>query len=330
VGKKVTVYNKRGERAQVRYGNGSWVNFNKSTGARTYYRGGVARYTERRTASGSSRRITREYRYGSRSYIRNYNISVHRGYSYQVYVPGAFYEPAYYGYLYRPWHTPFHYSWGWRSAPWVTYYGYYYQPYPTYYAPAYWLTDFFLASLLEQQYLASVETSALRAQAAAVGAEEQALNAEAMAEYAQRGTAAPSPNHVANTEATPITEEVKEQIKAQVEEAIRAHEEKQTLTVEQLAQDTRHVFAVGDDLEVAIRDSEQSCSLTQGDLIRLAEIPAPDSPAATLQVVTSKKGSCPPNAVVTVSMSDLQDMVNDFTGTLEQGMEKMKKEIANQ
>ena len=47
-----------------------------------------------------------------------------------------------------------------------------------------------------------------------------------------------------------------------------------------------------DDLDATVEGTQNTCSLSTGDLIRLAEVPAEGAPVASILVVTSKRGNC--------------------------------------
>ncbi|MBI3542274.1 MAG: hypothetical protein HY075_03230 [Deltaproteobacteria bacterium] len=51
---------------------------------------------------------------------------------------------------------------------------------------------------------------------------------------------------------------------------------------------------------------------------------------ASVQVVTSKAGSCPAGSRVLVAIGALQGFENDFNEKLTDGMEKMKTELSSQ
>ncbi len=64
-------------------------------------------------------------------------------------------------------------------------------------------------------------------------------------------------------------------------------------------------------LDVTTTD-EQGCGLQPGDILQLEAAPASDSAVAQLRVASSKKMDCAASVVVTVSVSDLQEMHNNF------------------
>jgi hypothetical protein len=69
--------------------------------------------------------------------------------------------------------------------------------------------------------------------------------------------------------------------------------------------------------------------VTAGDLIRLKEVPREDRQVANMVVVTSKRGGCGAGAPIVVSLADLQEFKNAFAEKVEEGMQKMKTEIAD-
>ena len=54
----------------------------------------------------------------------------YRGMYLNVYAPGLYYSPCFYGWAYNPWAMPIAFGWGWGGSPWFGYYGYYFAPYP--------------------------------------------------------------------------------------------------------------------------------------------------------------------------------------------------------
>lgn len=276
-------------------------------GSHTVSRHDGTTYTQRTIQTGQSTSIQRTYlnTTTNTTIVRNYNVYRSGAYTYHAYVPVVAYDPWYYGYVYRPWVTPYPYTWGFIHDPWFGFYGYYYRPYAVYYGPSYWLTDFLIADMLASQY---------RAQAAA--AAQDAARARAAADAAR-------------AESARITDEMKEQIKRQVEEAVRAHERRESPQIRNFLSDTRHLFAIADDLDVTVVGSDQVCSLTTGDLIRLAAPAQDNQAAAEMIVVAAKRGSCRVGSHVLVSLKDLQEFQNEFTQRLEAGLDKMKSEVAD-
>ncbi|MBI3556846.1 MAG: hypothetical protein HY074_11335 [Deltaproteobacteria bacterium] len=329
-GNKTTVYRADGSRAQVVRGN-TRTDYGKG-GAQTVYRGGVRQYNQNRVVVNNTTVIQRTYYSGGSSYVRTYNPYYWGGRSYYAYTPAIVFAPSFYGYCYTPWYTPVVYSWGWNSSPWYGYYGYYYRPYPRYTSPAYWLTDYLISDMLATQYqdnYAAAQTAQANAQAAQANertaeANERAAEANERAAEANAQAAQAEANAHA---ASPITDEVKEQIKAQVEEAIKANEQKTPIQIGSLMSDTKHVYAVSDDLDVTTAEAGTECTLTSGDLIRLSDVPNDGDQAAQMMVISAKKESCAAGSKIMVSMTDLQSFQNDFAERVETGMGKMKTEM---
>jgi hypothetical protein len=311
-------------------------------GGRTLYRGGVPYYTQNHVFINNRPVLQRTYyRGGGVPVVHTYNPYRWGHRVYFGYAPARWYGPQFYRYFHTPWGRPVTYRWGWYGAPWYGYYGYYYRPYPVYYSPAYWLTDWLLAGLLADEYANAVAVAQgqayadAQAQADANAQAQAAANAQAAAEFqaqanfnAQQAQAYPPPPPPDSAAAVGgISDEVKDQIKQQVEESIQAHEARTPVEVGSLLSDTKHIYAVSEDINATAGDGTP-CSLTSGDLIRLSAPPAQGDEAASMLVVSSKRGSCPAGAVVMVSITDLQSFQNDFSERVEEGMEKMQSEFS--
>jgi hypothetical protein len=307
---KTVQYRKNGTVAQVARGK-SVTNFNDD-GSHTVSRAGKPTYTQRATQRDGQNYIQRSYVTNNNTTVNRYYTPYYRGgYAYHSYMPFVSYDPWFYGYCYHPW-TPVYYHWGWMSDPWYPSYGYYFRPYPTYYGPSYWLTDYLIADSIREN------------QAAAVAQADQAANRAELAANAAQGAAQAAQDANAKPQ---ITDDLKDQIRDQVDQAIRDHEKKLPANLETLLQDTKHLFVVSDDYDVLKDGAEQeTCALTAGDLIRAREALGAQEQIAKMVVVTSKKGNCPAGTKILVSLVDLQDMQNAFSEKLEEGMEKLKSE----
>ncbi|MBI3542284.1 MAG: hypothetical protein HY075_03280, partial [Deltaproteobacteria bacterium] len=245
--------------------------------------------------------MQRTHVYGGVTVVRNYHPVVYGRYSYYGYVPSHRWNPWYYGWAYSTWSNPFVYTWWWATSPWYGYYGYYYRPYPHYYGPSYWLTDYIIADYLSEQY--AINAANARANAAEANAAQQAA----------------------------INEEVKAQLRAQVEENLRLQQQQaQPAAIGTTVRDLKHIYVVNSDINATPRDGGPACALTAGDLIRLAASPSEEDQIASVQVVTSKGGSCAAGSQVVISIVELQNFENDFNEKLDNGMEKMKTELPGQ
>jgi hypothetical protein len=242
---------------------------------RTYYVGGVA-----------YGRVYQPYRWG--------------GIGFNVYAPGFYYAPAFYGWAYNPWAAPITFGWGWGGNPWYGYYGGYFTPYPVYASPSLWLTDYLVSQTLQ-------------------------------AAYAARAA------ELANTQAnfTPMTPDVKQQIADEVHRQLAlenaeaaagaqaAPDPGSSGVARMLSDNTAHVFVVSAGLDV--QSNAGTCPVTEGDVLQL-NIGTPNgAPTANLVVLASKGQDCQRGATVVIGVAELQDMQNHMRETLDQGLADLQK-----
>ncbi len=202
------------------------------------------------------------------------------------------YAPWFWGFYWASFHAPWVYTWGWVGAPWYHTWGWYYYPYPSYIGPSYWVTDYMLSKTLEEEY--------------------------------ERG-------YLAGQESvgTPISEPVKEQLRQQVDDVARAFEEDRWIDLEQALDDPDYLFVVDAPLSVMTAD-DTSCTLTGGDIFKSVAPGDPDVPVASMKIVTSKSVDCPAGSIVRVSYTDLQEMLNSFGEKVDDGMNELQKQHAEQ
>jgi len=98
----------------------------------------------------------RSYYFHDREYDRFYRGYGYRGMALNVYAPGVYFAPAFYGWAYNPWAVPIAFGWGWGGNPWLGFYGGYFTPFPVYPSAAFWLTDYLIAQDLQAAYAARV------------------------------------------------------------------------------------------------------------------------------------------------------------------------------
>ena len=198
------------------------------------------------------------------------------------------YDPWFWGFYYAPFHAPWDYHWWWAGSSWYRTWGWYYVPYVVYVAPSYWVTDYTLARMLEAEY----ERGWADGQAAA-------------------GTA--------------ISEPVKEQVRLQVDDVARTFQASEALLLETALADPEYLFIVDTQLSVATAGGG-TCALTGGDIIRRAPGPEAALPVASMTVVTSKSEGCTAGDLVSVSYSDLQEMLNTFGQTVDDGLNELQRQ----
>ena len=249
----------------------------------------------------------RTYFYHGRAYSHLYHGFSFRGLLLNVYAPGFYYHPGFYGWAYNPWARPITFGWGWRNAAWYGYYGGYFQPYPSYPSASYWLTDYLISQDLQTAYAAHQEAGEVDGAAMAAG-----------------GPPALTPDVKQQ-----VADEVRNQLALENQEAQQNTQQQDvdpgSSGIARLVSDGRpHVFVVGSALDV-VDNSGVECSLSDGDVLALRASPPSDASAADLAVLSSKGGSeCQKSATVSVSLDDLQEMQNHMRETIDQGLEELQ------
>lgn len=270
------VYGERGGRGYVQH---PYMYHGREFGHRTYYDHG--RYYDR--------------------YYRRYG---YHGVFLDVYAPGRYWGPGFYGWAYNPWAVPVAYGWGWGAAPWYGFYGGYFAPYPVYPSAAFWLTDYMIAASLQDAYAAQV--------AAAQGAAAQQAAADQAAMLTPEVKAM-------------VADEVKRELALENAEAAQNAAQQDidpasSGIARMLSDGQPHVFITGASLDL-VDTAGTECAVSQGDVIEVATPPAPDAQAATAVVLASKGGNeCRKSDNVTVALNDLQDMQNHMRESIDTGL----------
>jgi hypothetical protein len=247
--------------------------------------------------------VHRTYYVNGVAYGRVYRPYMYGGVSINVYAPGVFFAPAFYGYAYYPWAAPVTFGWGWGGSPWYGYYGGYFTPYPVYAGPPMWLTDYLVAQSLQAAY------------------QQQAAN-QAAAQAAQANF-------------TPMSPDVKQQIADEVQRQLNLERTEAAAGAQAapdpgnsgvariLGDNTAHVFVVSVGLDV--QSDAGPCPVTEGDVLQLSVGARPDPASASLRVLASKGQDCQKGATVTLGVADLQDMQNRMRETLDLGLAELQK-----
>ncbi len=204
------------------------------------------------------------------------------------------FNPWFWGFYWAPAHVAWHHNWWWAGDPWYAHWGWYYRPYPVYDGPSYWVTDYTLARMLEDEYARGYADGYADGQ-----------------DVAQEGVA--------------ITDDVKEQIRTQVDDVAKSFQEEEWLELEKVLEDPNYMFIVDTPLSVTTEKGEV-CTLTGGDIFKAAAKPNPNVPVASMMVVTSKSDECAAGSFVSVSLFDLQEMLNTFGQTVDDGLSELQKQ----
>jgi len=254
----------------------------------------------------------RTYFYNGHEYSNFYRGYSFRGVYLNVYAPGLYFRPAFYGWAYNPWAVPITFAWGWGPNPWFGYYGYYFQPYPVYPSAAYWLTDYMVSQDLATAYAAQQQGGEVDGAPMAAGG-QPVLTPEVKQQ---------------------IADEVKEQLALENQEAAQNTQQNTqqqdvdpgSSGVARMLSDGRaHTFVVGSALDV-VDASQTECSLSDGDALALSGGPQPaDATSVDLLVLASKGGQeCANQDTVTVAVGDLQEMQNHMRETIDQGLQQLQ------
>ena len=254
------------------------------------------------------------HEYARRSFYDHGRVYDHyyRGYYYhgvyvEAYAPVRYYPAPFYGWVYNPWYQPVYYPWGWTGSPWYGYYGYYFSPYPSYPTAAAWLTDYLISTDLAAHYQAQQDAQSLPP------ADQPQGNGSPVMTPAVKQL---------------IADEVKNQISlenAEAQQNAQNQEPDPSLTgVGRLLADNKtHVFVAGSTLDVVDADGAE-CAISDGDALEM-EIPLdPDATAVNLKVLSSKGGKeCKISSMVTLALTDVQDMQNHMRETVDQGLQEL-------
>lgn len=266
-------------------------------------------YVQRRFDYHGREFAGRTYYYRGRPYAVYYQRYPYHGVYLEGYVPARYYAPGFYGWAYNPWVAPVPYAWGFVGAPWYGAYGYYFTPYPVYPSASLWLTDYLISQSLAAAYQEQQDAGAQMAAASAPGGP------------------------------VVMTPEVKQAVAAEVQRQLAVENaESQTATkggdldpnssglprmlAEASAANPR-VFVVSAALTVN-DTSGQECTLSEGDVLRLAAPTPQDATSANLQVFASKNQECTRGNTVAVGLTDLQEMQNHMRANIDQGLQDLQ------
>ncbi|HEY1159429.1 MAG TPA: hypothetical protein VGE83_02300 [Terracidiphilus sp.] len=298
---------KRGMDVHNNLGGGRRVSVERPDHSRIVAERGRPGYVQRGYGYHGHDFARRSYYYHGRAYDRFYGGYGYHGLYLNVYAPGFYYGPAFYGWAYNPWAAPIAFGWGWGGNPWFGFYGGYFQPYPVYPSAAFWLTDYIISQDLQAAYAA-----------------HQEANEEA-------GTPPPAGGQPA------LTPEVKQMIADEVKNQLALENQESTQNAQgqppdpassgiaRLLSDGRpHVFVAGGNLDVTDASGAE-CVVSDGDTLQLRDAPPSDATTANL-VVLSSKGTpeCQISLTVSVQLTDLQEMQNHMRETIDQGLQDLQ------
>jgi hypothetical protein len=298
--------------------NGSRTITSRSADSTVVSTGRHSGYVERNVTVGSRTYIQRTTIINNRILTTNFVGFGYHGLALHAFVAPYFYPPAFYGWAFYPWAAPIHFEFGWSAAPWYAGPDPYFTAYPVYPGAASWLTDYLIGGTLAAAH-------DLEAEDAAGDMESDPSNAP-FADAADSDASGSGEEMQAET-ATPITPELKYAIADEVKQELSYDNAASAANKQETGDDQvstllsrpNQVFVVFSNLQVATVDQEL-CALQPGDILRLENPPAENFNLAELRVASSQRMDCPANMVVTVSVSDLQEMQNNFRAQVEAGL----------
>ena len=302
---------KRGMDVHHGLNGGHRVSVERADHSRVYAEHGRRGFVERGYNYHGHDFARRSYYYHGREYDRYYRGYGYRGMYLNVYAPGYYYPPAFYGWAYNPWAAPITFGWGWAGNPWYGFYGGYFAPYPVYPSAAFWLTDYIISQNLQAAYAAHQEAGEAAAAPAAGGPPALTPEVKQM-----------------------ISDEVRSQLALENQEAAQSAKQQDvdpgsSGIARMLADGRPHVFVAGGSLDVT-DSSGQECALSDGDALQMQTPPPQDATTADLLVLASKGGQeCAKSSTVTIQLTDLQEMQNHMRETIDQGLQDLKDKQGN-
>ena len=263
--------------------------------------GARAGYVQRSLTYRGHLYAQRTYVLAGRVITRNYTAYTLGGFSYYSYVPTYYYAPGYYSWLATPWSTTgVRYDWDW---PWYASDTGYFNVYPYYASPTQWLADYVLGAALQTAYL--IETASGQTQTNDATGEVYAV--------------APSP----------VTSDLKQQLQDDIRDQItiestaaQNQDNPTVVTGLQSVLKPNQLFITDTPLNV-VTDDNLNCTLSVGDVLKLALPPEENNPTAVLTVSASRQSDCPWGAEVQVALGDIQDMYNTYRAHLADGMQAL-------
>jgi hypothetical protein len=276
-------------------------------------------YVERTIVLAGNRPVLlRTYVHGDAVYTTAYIAYDFHGVVLYRYVPAAQFNPNLYGWVYHPWRTPIAFDFN-ASGIGGSYRGAYFQPENTYASGYSWLADFNISDVLSKCLTAAnTRSEQFESDFIPAPAPTQSTDADQDAvPPADRHSEAP-----ADTPITPATKDaIADEIRRQIQFASAESQGEKDVVKTSLPNslDIDRVFLVSSAFDVTTAN-EETCSLSGGDVLQLAEVPPAGAPTAQARVASSKRADCPVGEFVAVSFTNLQEMQNSMRAEIDAGL----------
>jgi hypothetical protein len=291
----------------------------RADGSKVVSTGPHSGYVERNVVMNNRSYVQRTTVINQRVYTRTFLAN---GFGGVAFVPPAFFAPGFYGWAYYPWAAPISFTWGWFGAPW--YAGPYFVASPRYPSAAFWLTDYMIGETLATAYQLHHDAAGFEDASDDMSSDDSTTADSTDASTSADGDSDPETARADAT--TPITAELKAEIAEEIRQQL-TNDNAEATNPSQASFDMlpaalstpNHVFVVSNDLDVTTTD-QQLCALQAGDMLQLMTPAASDSGLVELRVASSKRLDCPAGVLVSVSLTDLQEMQNSFQAQIEAGL----------
>lgn len=278
-------------------------------------------YVERNVVIGNHTYVQRTIIVNRQITTRTYVAYPYGGIVLNRYVAPFYYAPGFYGWTYDAWGDPVPYGWGWMGDPWYMGPNPYFAVYPGYPGAAFWLTDYMIGQTLSAAYQMRAD-AALDNNDAEYAADASAPNAD---DSGQSDTLEADAN-------TPLTPEIKNQIAAEVKQQLADDKAASAAQAQETSNDEvasvlnrpNYIFVVASNLDVTTAN-QQACGLQPGDTLQLTSPAGSGAAVVELRVASSKRLDCPAGVMVSVSVQDLQEMLNSFHAQVESGLATLQE-----
>ncbi|HEV3077005.1 MAG TPA: hypothetical protein VHB47_21460 [Thermoanaerobaculia bacterium] len=246
--------------------------------------------------------VQRDVVMGGRTSVGVYKIVSYQGIVFRRYVPAHYFHPRFYAWIMAPWPESVSYAWTWRTAPWYGASAAYFAPAAVYSDASLWLTDYVIASELEDAYYT-----------------------RSMAGVTDPSSQTPAPWDGQQTALSPavkaaIAEEVRQQIAADQKAATQPSGAPAAAEPPPAVDPMQRVFVVSSNID-AHTSGGSTCTLSAGDIILRTNDQISTGKTAAVTVLSSKAGDCPANSSTTIAVVALQEMYNEFQQRLGAGIE---------
>jgi hypothetical protein len=272
-------------------------------------------YVERPLLRGEGHYVQRTYVSGGRLSVGVYHTFLYQGMTLARYVPDQRYSPAFHAWAVRPWPGGIHYSWPWRNEAWAAPYRHHFDR--EYRDLAAWLADYLLATTLQLSQAGSTGASYSDV-GAFFYAGERAVADLAQTSDSNGGQVSTDIDPFPPVVMAPREDQIRSDERVAAQEAAATARDPQTDLKPAILDPEDKLYIVNSTLFV--NDGDVDCKLTWGTNLVPAVPPQSGAKAVEMVVTHPNRGDCPDRSKVPVSVSDLQEMRNNYETNLNKGL----------